>query len=100
MPRWLHVAKNNPALVVFVIGWHALTEPANSNLSRRAYSCVGSGFFARGRTGKHMLERLRMGPGDGCEVGPFEVKDYPDTKIKLHFSHFKILVSGRRARLH
>ncbi|CAN0269902.1 unnamed protein product, partial [Laminaria digitata] len=44
-----------------------------------------------------MQERLRTGPGEGCVVGSFEVKDYPDTKIKLHYSHFKILVSGRRA---
>eukprot|EP00904_Undaria_pinnatifida_P002716 jgi/Undpi1/12445/HiC_scaffold_5.g02116.m1 len=55
-----------------------------------AGTMVGEGRCSKA-TGKHMLERLRMGPGDGCEVGPFEVKDYPDTKIKLHFSHFKIL---------
>lgn len=45
-----------------------------------------------------MLDRLREGPGQGCVVRSFESKDYPDTKIKLHFSHFKILVSGRTLR--
>ena len=44
-----------------------------------------------------MQERLRTGPGEGCAVGSFKVKDYPDTKIKMHFSHFKILVSRLRA---
>lgn len=43
-----------------------------------------------------MQDRLRRGPGDVCKVYSFEAKDYPDTKIKLHFSHFKILVRGRR----
>ena len=54
---------------------------------------------SRGHAGKHMQERLRTGPGEDCAVSSFKVKDYPDTKIKLHFSHFKILVSGRRAEL-
>lgn len=41
-----------------------------------------------------MQDRLRQGPGDVCKVHSFEAKDYSDTKIKLHFSHFKILVRG------
>lgn len=40
-----------------------------------------------------MIERLKSGPGGGCAVHSVEVLDYPDTKIKLHFSHFKLLVS-------
>lgn len=39
-----------------------------------------------------MIERLREGPGNGCIVQSLDARDYPDTKIKLHFSHFKILV--------
>lgn len=46
-----------------------------------------------------MQERLRKGPGENCGVQSFEVKDYGDTKIKLHFSHFKILVSDREHEL-
>lgn len=42
-----------------------------------------------------MQDRLKEGPGEGCVVRSLETKDYEDTKIKLHFSHFKILVSGR-----
>ena len=42
-----------------------------------------------------MLDQLRDGPG-ACVVDTFDAKDYEDTKIKLHFSHFKILVSGNR----
>lgn len=41
-----------------------------------------------------MQQRLEEGPREGCQVRSFNVKDYADTKIKLHFSHFKILVSG------
>lgn len=43
--------------------------------------------------GPKMQDRLRKGPGDVCKVHSFDAKDYTDTKIKLHFSHFKILVS-------
>lgn len=39
-----------------------------------------------------MQDHLRRGPGDACEVRGFELKEYADTKIKLHFSHFRILV--------
>lgn len=39
-----------------------------------------------------MQDRLRQGPGDLCRVDNVEFKDYSDTKIKLHFSHFKLLV--------
>lgn len=39
-----------------------------------------------------MQAHLRQGPGDVCKVHGFEAKDYSDTKIKLHFSHFKMLV--------
>lgn len=42
--------------------------------------------------GGRLQDQLRQGPGGGCVVREFEVKDYKDTKIKLHFSHFKILV--------
>lgn len=44
--------------------------------------------------GGRLQDLLRQGPGGGCVVREFEVKDYKDTKIKLHFSHFKILVRG------
>jgi len=39
-----------------------------------------------------MQDRLRQGPGDLCRVANVEFRDYSDTKIKLHFSHFKLLV--------
>ncbi|CAN0134700.1 unnamed protein product [Scytosiphon promiscuus] len=44
-------------------------------------------------TGAEMQERLRQ--GGPCEVVAFEAKDYADTKIRLHFSHFKILDEER-----
>ncbi|CAB1110040.1 unnamed protein product [Ectocarpus sp. CCAP 1310/34] len=48
-------------------------------------------------TGEKMQGRLRQGPpGNGCDVVGFETKDYADTKIKLHFSHFKILDEERK----
>eukprot|EP00903_Cladosiphon_okamuranus_P017262 g15907.t1 len=46
-------------------------------------------------TGPKMQDLLRQGPGDVCAVDSLEVKDYSDTKIKLHFSHFKILDEER-----
>eukprot|EP00752_Nemacystus_decipiens_P008488 g7585.t1 len=47
-------------------------------------------------TGPSMQSRLRAGPGDVCKVFSFDAKDYSDTKIKLHFSHFKILDEERK----
>lgn len=49
--------------------------------------------------GGRLQDQLRQGPGGACVVREFEVKDYKDTKIKLHFSHFKILVGGNQQRL-
>ncbi|CAN0115175.1 unnamed protein product [Pylaiella littoralis] len=47
-------------------------------------------------TGQKMQDRLRQGPSYTCTVDKFEAKDYPDTKIKLHFSHFKTLDEERK----
>lgn len=44
-------------------------------------------------------EWLRNGP-ERARVTNFEVYDYPDTKIKLHFSHFKILTPDRDTCFH
>lgn len=41
-----------------------------------------------------MKEWLRAGP-PGARVDALTVKDYENTKIKLHFSHFKILPDDR-----
>ena len=38
----------------------------------------------------HMKKFLREGPADAVNYRA-EVKDYADTKIRFHFSHFKIL---------
>lgn len=45
-----------------------------------------------------MIEQLKEGPGDGCLVTSLAVLNYLDTKIKLHFSHFKLLVSAQANR--
>lgn len=42
------------------------------------------------QTGPLMAEFLRDGPEDALEY-KCSLKDYADTKIRLHFSHFKIL---------
>ncbi len=41
-----------------------------------------------------MKEWLRVGP-EGAAVDQVFIRDYENTKIKLHFSHFKILPDGR-----
>lgn len=43
----------------------------------------------------YFKEWLRSGP-DEARVADVAVHDYPDTKIKLHFSHFKILTPDRK----
>ena len=41
-----------------------------------------------------MKDALRTGP-DAADVTRFDVHDYADTKIRYHFSHFRILDDDR-----
>ena len=38
---------------------------------------------------------LKVGEGDAVKVQRVEIKDYADTKIRYHFSHFRILDEAR-----
>ncbi|CAM9846957.1 unnamed protein product [Phaeothamnion confervicola] len=49
----------------------------------------------RKENGPKVLDWLRRGPAQTA-VGRVEVKDYEDTKIRLHFSHFRVLEDERR----
>ena len=50
-------------------------------------------------TGPLMKEWLHAGP-EKARVDDVEIKDYENTKIKLHFSHFKILPDERITCFH
>jgi len=47
------------------------------------------------KTGPIVEEFIKTNFPEGAEVTSVETKVYDDTKIKLHFSHFKTLVSER-----
>ncbi|KAJ8609115.1 hypothetical protein CTAYLR_006052 [Chrysophaeum taylorii] len=65
-------------------GWIQETEKSTLVGEARCAKTVGPRF----------KEWLRRGP-DLARVADLAVFDYPDTKIKLHFSHFKILTADR-----
>lgn len=71
-------------LGAFLAGWAQNTARG---------TVVGEARCAKPRAPK-LKEWLARGP-DTATVTNLEVKDYENTKIKLHFSHFKILPDER-----
>ena len=46
------------------------------------------------KTGPLMKKWLKTGPGN-VQIDKTDIKDYADTKIRFHFSHFRILDADR-----